>query len=401
MIGRGTASRAITRNATINAAHFKVRTRDGSEARFSNRGNQSQAASPNMKLRIADHMRVRAVNGTARWSENGEVQQIRTLVETEGRQRIVDAVERPCERDKASNAETHDQTGQRGRVEPFRQTGQSPTNEADMRPDQRAKSHQQRDDSSECRPNDHERKEGESADPEVVLRACGKDWIHSKQSLEGSRRKQSYYSSDGERTHHHHGSLREPSEYQRIALLFPGFLFSRQGCIEVSSCCKAAVWIRINGALDDGDERCGEIGSLIPQAASLTFGVCVGQAVERAPGHGIASSDQVVKQHANGVDVGRDGGGAALEDFRRKVERRAPYSAYRRPPHELAGTEVHQDDAPSVRGTHHVLCLHIAVHHACLVDSGQGETHFLPDVRRLAGTQPSVGDEGPKACRPR
>ena len=78
-----------------------------------------------------------------------------------------------------------------------------------MRPDQRPKSRPAvRTTAPNNGPNDHERKEGKSADPEVVLCACGKDWIYSKQSLEGSRREQSYYSSDGERTHHHHDSLR-------------------------------------------------------------------------------------------------------------------------------------------------------------------------------------------------
>ena len=108
MIGRGTASRAITRNATISAAHFKVRYAGRIGGAFLQPRKPQPGRKPQYEAEDRRPLRVRAVNRATRRTENRQVQQIRPLVETECRQGVVDAVERPCQGGKAGNAETDD-----------------------------------------------------------------------------------------------------------------------------------------------------------------------------------------------------------------------------------------------------------------------------------------------------
>ena len=105
------------------------------------------------------------------------------------------------------------------------------------------------------------------------------------------------------------------------------------------------------------------------------------------PSTGYSPGDEVIEQHADGVDVALHRGRLAVEQFRRHVRRGVPtMSRGRRSPTAgvVAGAEVHQHDLPGLVA-HHVLRLHVAVHVARGVDGGERPADVLARHRPPRG----------------
>src|SRR5262245_43677250 len=96
-----------------------------------------------------------------------------------------------------------------------------------------------------------------------------------------------------------------------------------------------------------------------------------------------ATGNQVVEQHSERVNVALNGGWRTLENLWCKIERRPLDLAVIWCIPELAGAEVHENDAAAIRRAHHVLRLDIAMDDVRFMHRGERAAYLFADVGRF------------------
>ena len=145
-----------------------------------------------------------------------------------------------------------------------------------------------------------------------------------------------------------------------------------------------ACGIALQRAFDNPDKTRWQIGPAIGQRCPLPARVHRGDGVKRLAFDGIPHGHEVIQEHAEAIDVAGDGGGLTVENFGRQIERSPDQPRFRqqviRP--DLAGAEIHQDDA-AAGFAHDVVRFDIAMEEARLVHGRDGATDIDPDERRF------------------
>ena len=149
--------------------------------------------------------------------------------------------------------------------------------------------------------------------------------------------------------------------------------------------------VRRQRARDQLDERHRQIGPVFEERPPPPGLVRIDQIQQRPALDGILPGDEVVEQHANGVDVALHRGRLAVEHFRRHIDGRADDVAGSAiaTGRVVTGPEVHQHDLPGLVA-HHVLGLHVAMHVARGMNGGERPADILAHTGRLAVAQPAA-----------
>ena len=153
--------------------------------------------------------------------------------------------------------------------------------------------------------------------------------------------------------------------------------------LEIAGRAESFVEIRLRGTLDNLHHRVRELGTDIAEANAFPAGVPAANFDHVLAIHREVARQQIEKEHAKAVDVGAEGGAAALEELGRDIRRRAGELRRGVCVGRTHTAEVHQHD-PSAHLAHHVLRLDVAVHQAGTMERRQRAAQIDADPGDLA-----------------